>query len=44
MLSENDEIKFVDFGLSKINQGKGKMMKTMCGTPYYIAPEIIRGG
>ena len=43
MLSDQGEIKLVDFGLSKITKGKGKFLKTMCGTPYYIAPEIING-
>jgi serine/threonine protein kinase len=42
MLSDNDEIKLVDFGLSKINESKGKMMKTVCGTPYYMAPELLK--
>ena len=43
MLTDDDEIKLVDFGLSKMNQGKGKKMTTMCGTPYFIAPEVING-
>ena len=41
MLTDHDEVKFVDFGLSKISDGGGKMMKTICGTPYYMAPELL---
>ncbi|KAJ6247844.1 serine/threonine-protein kinase dclk3 [Anaeramoeba flamelloides] len=40
---ENDEIivKLTDFGLSKILSSRD-MMTTACGTPYYVAPEIIK--
>ena len=41
MLSENDEIKLIDFGLSKQQKKKGTLMKTVCGTPYYMAPEVL---
>lgn len=38
------DIKIIDFGLSKIfdptNQGMA-LMKTGCGTPYYISPEVL---
>ena len=33
-------IKVTDFGLSEI-KGKDSMMQTMCGTPIYMAPEVI---
>jgi len=35
------EIKLADFGLSRIYSGK--KMQTACGTPFYIAPDIIKG-
>jgi len=34
-------LKLIDFGLSK--QVKFKKMKTIVGTPYYIAPEVLTG-
>jgi len=39
--SENDtEVMLSDFGLSKII-GEETMMQTACGTPYYVAPEVL---
>jgi len=35
------EIKLADFGLSRIYSGK--KLQTACGTPFYIAPDIIKG-
>ncbi|KAJ6242017.1 serine/threonine-protein kinase fhke-related [Anaeramoeba flamelloides] len=37
---KNKEIKIADFGLSKIYSEK-IMLKTACGTPGYVAPEIL---
>jgi len=39
--TNNDVIKVSDFGLSK-DFGKEKL-KTACGTPDYVAPEVLRG-
>ena len=39
LISKNGHIKLTDFGLSKDN----KPSKTFCGTPEYLAPEIISG-
>ena len=39
MINSDGHIKLTDFGLSKINQKS----KTVCGTPEYLAPEIIKG-
>lgn len=33
-------IKITDFGLSRII-GQGSFMKTLCGTPQYLAPEVL---
>jgi len=33
------EIKLADFGLSKVYNGEA--LQTACGTPYYVAPEIL---
>jgi len=39
--SEGDtEVMLSDFGLSKII-GEDTMMQTACGTPYYVAPEVL---
>ena len=35
-------IKIIDFGTSKVFDPK-KKMKQAIGTPYYIAPEVIKG-
>jgi len=36
-------IKIADFGLSKIF-GAGEALETSCGTPDYVAPEVLTGG
>ena len=43
MASSEDEtlIKVTDFGLSRF-VGENSLMKTLCGTPSYLAPEIIQ--
>lgn len=43
-LDENldSTIKVSDFGLARILDSKSQLMSTMCGTPAYLAPEIIK--
>ena len=36
-------IKVIDFGLSKIFKNSDHTMFNKCGTPYYIAPEVLNG-
>lgn len=37
---EDTLIKVTDFGLSRF-VGENSLMKTLCGTPSYLAPEIL---
>ena len=45
MSSDESEtlIKVTDFGLSRF-VGENSLMKTLCGTPSYLAPEILKSG
>ncbi|XP_025908407.1 calcium/calmodulin-dependent protein kinase type 1 [Nothoprocta perdicaria] len=40
LLDEDSKIMISDFGLSKI-EGCGSVMSTACGTPGYVAPEVL---
>ena len=41
MIGADSEIKLIDFGLSA--QIHSKLMKETVGTPYYVAPEVLKG-
>ena len=40
-LNNNLEIKIGDFGLATKLEFPGERKRTICGTPNYIAPEIL---
>eukprot|EP00980_Cylindrotheca_fusiformis_P027545 scaffold21033_cov168-Cylindrotheca_fusiformis.AAC.2 len=40
--AEDAPIKIIDFGLSRHNDVNQGIMKTKVGTPYYVAPEVLR--
>ena len=41
LLDKNGHIKIADFGLSKILSRENEKTYTICGTPQYLAPEIL---
>ena len=41
-LKADAEIKLIDFGLSR-KYSKDEKMHTILGTPYYVAPEVLKG-
>jgi len=41
MDKKNTQICITDFGLAKLVQSKDGLMETTCGTPGYVAPEIL---
>ena len=41
LFADSKEVKLIDFGFSTICQ-PGKRLKVFCGTPSYMAPEIVR--
>ncbi len=43
LLDADGHLKITDLGLSKEGVAMGKKAYTFCGTPEYLAPEIIRG-
>lgn len=43
LLGRDGHIKITDFGLSKILNSENEKTHTLCGTPEYLAPEILIG-
>jgi serine/threonine protein kinase len=43
LLDRKGHIRITDFGLSKQNMGPFELTHSFCGTPEYLAPEIIKG-
>jgi len=39
---EDPSIKVIDFGIASFSKNKNKLMD-VCGTPTYMAPEVIKG-
>ncbi|CAD8139416.1 unnamed protein product [Paramecium octaurelia] len=43
LIGADGHLKLTDFGLSRINLKQGERTYTFCGTPEYLAPEILLG-
>ena len=46
MYGSDERVKIIDFGLSKLTlmkNGGNTSLKTLVGTPYYVAPEVLEG-
>jgi len=41
--SDSAEVKVADFGLAKLYDDETTMMMTQCGTPEFVAPEVMAG-
>mmetsp|Transcript_117545 Transcript_117545/g.333109 ORF Transcript_117545/g.333109 Transcript_117545/m.333109 type:complete len:569 (-) Transcript_117545:138-1844(-) len=39
----DDSLKLIDFGFSRIHSGENKNMQLNCGTLHYTAPEVLKG-
>lgn len=42
LLDRDGNIKISDFGLANLTNNTDDLMSTVCGTPNYVAPEVIR--
>jgi serine/threonine protein kinase len=42
LVDDKDNIKITDFGLANIQKPTDKLLQTVCGTPNYVAPEVLK--
>lgn len=44
LLDGQDRLKISDFGLSNLQRSgsQGMLLQTVCGTPNYVAPEVLK--
>lgn len=42
LVDDKDNIKLTDFGLANIQKPVDKLLQTVCGTPNYVAPEVLK--
>ena len=42
LIGNDGYIKLVDFGLSQANVKSDTEIKSLCGTPEYVAPEVLK--
>ena len=43
MITDNDSVRLIDFGLAKAKKPGKQLLKTVAGTPYYMSPEVLDG-
>ena len=43
LLTSSADLKLGDFGISKALSSNTKLADTVCGTPYYLSPELVMG-
>lgn len=41
LMEEQFEVKIADFGMSKILKSNNELTESVCGTPIYMAPQIV---
>ena len=43
IMISNQDIKIIDFGISKLLQSQSQTMNARVGTPLYVSPEVLDG-